>query len=61
MISVVRGPATSVAWYLEKTISQISRDVQTIKQVQSSHSKTQKSLDEAQLNNQQVVSQLAGV
>ena len=37
---------------LEKTISQISRDVQTIKQVQSSHSKMQKSLDEAQLNNQ---------
>ena len=44
---------------LEKTISQISRDVQSIKQVQSSHSKMQKSLDEAQLNNQQLVSQLA--
>ena len=44
---------------LEKTISQISRDVQTIKQVQSSHSKMQKSLDDAQLNNQQLVSHLA--
>ena len=44
---------------LEKTISQLFRDVQTIKQLQSSHSKMQKSLDEAQLINQQLVYQLA--
>ena len=44
---------------LVKTTQQMSKDIQTIRQLQTSYSKLQNSLDAAYKNNQQLVSQVA--
>ena len=44
---------------LVKTTQQMSKDIQTIRQLQTSYSKLQNSLDAAYKNNQQIVSQVA--